>query len=63
MKKITSRKFIAWLVWTAIVITLITKGQVTDTVILWYGVITSVYIGSNVAMDHIYTQARKEQNR
>lgn len=48
--KIQSRKFIAWLAWYALVVAsfVITK-TVNDTLIGWFGVITVVYIGGNVA--------------
>jgi hypothetical protein len=56
LKKLSSRKFIAWLVWTVMIFLLITRGGLTDTVILWYGVVTGMYLGTNVAMDHIYNR-------
>jgi hypothetical protein len=56
LKKLSSRKFIAWLTWTVVVVILIARGEFTDTACLWYGVVTGAYIGGNVAMDHIYAK-------
>jgi hypothetical protein len=54
-KKFASRKFIAWLVWTAIVALYAYRAQITAELITWYGIVTSLYLGTNVAMDYIYS--------
>lgn len=48
--KITSRKFLAWLAWLLLVVaSFIFTKTVNDTLIGWFGVVTVIYIGGNVA--------------
>lgn len=51
---IKSRKFIVWFSWYAIVVAsfVITK-TVNDTLIGWFGVVSIIYIGGNVAQKYL----------
>ena len=49
-KKLSSRKFIVWVVWTAISIVALFRGDLPkETIYTYYGLVSLLYIGGNVA--------------
>lgn len=49
-KKMSSRKFIVWMVWTAIsLVALFRSGLPAETIYTYYGLVSLLYIGGNVA--------------
>ena len=55
MNKIKSRKFQVWLIWTALVaISIIMTKTVSVEIVGWYGIVSIIYIGGNVAQKYLY---------
>lgn len=49
-KKLSSRKFIVWVVWTTISIVALFRGDLPkETIYTYYGLVSLLYIGGNVA--------------
>ena len=54
MNKLKSRKFQVWLCWLAIaIVSLFKPGLPTETIFSFFGMISIIYIGGNVAQDWI----------
>lgn len=60
-KKLTSRKFIVWLLWSLLSVAVVVMGFIRDSETLiikvfeYYFFVSALYIGGNVATKGIYT--------
>ena len=53
--KITSRKFIVWLIWAIFAIgSVIVTKTINPEMISWFGAISMIYIGGNVAQKFLF---------
>lgn len=52
---IKSRKFIVWLTWLALVVASIVITKTVDpTIVGWFGGVSIIYIGGNVAQKYLF---------
>lgn len=55
LSKIKSRKYQVWLIWTALVaISIVITKTVSVEIVGWYGIVSIIYIGGNVAQKYLY---------
>jgi hypothetical protein len=60
MNKLKSRKFQVWIVWLIIALISLFKTDLPkETIFQYFGLISIVYIGSNVAQDWIFNKLPK----
>lgn len=59
MEKLKSRKLVAWIVWTVIMLILLFGGMLIDkdlpieSALQWYGLVTVTYLGGQAAIDAV----------
>lgn len=51
--KINSRKFFVWVVWLIFAILAVVFKQITESLILWFGIVSCMYIGGNVVQKFV----------
>jgi hypothetical protein len=56
-EKLQSRKFHVFLIWCILIIFLAFKNQLSPDAIQWFGIVCTVYIGSNTAQKYLYKKA------
>lgn len=59
--KLTSRKLFVWIVWTVLAVaSVFVKDMPRETIYQFYGFVSLLYIGGNVAQDWISTKKARQ---